>query len=58
MEGADPTASDALHAARHALKRALIRKHDCSPAESRRITTILERATAEILAAPNRETAQ
>lgn len=45
----DPAASDDLHRARHALKHALIRKRGCPPEEARRITEILDRATAEIL---------
>jgi DNA-binding PadR family transcriptional regulator len=45
----DGGASDELHRARHALKRALHRKRGCDPAETRRITQILERAAAEIL---------
>jgi DNA-binding PadR family transcriptional regulator len=46
---ADPRAADALHRARHALKHALMRKRGCGAEEARRITQILERATAEIL---------
>jgi DNA-binding PadR family transcriptional regulator len=42
-------ASDDLHRARHALKRALHSKRGCDGAEARRITQILDRATAEIL---------
>jgi DNA-binding PadR family transcriptional regulator len=42
-------ASDDFHRARHALKRALHSKRGCDPAEARRITQILERATVEIL---------
>jgi DNA-binding PadR family transcriptional regulator len=45
----DPQAAEALHAARHALKHALMRKRGCAPDEARRIAQILERATAEIL---------
>src|SRR6266849_2254273 len=48
----EPGAWDDLHRARHALKHALIRKRECGPAEARRIADILNRATAEILAAP------
>jgi DNA-binding PadR family transcriptional regulator len=49
MAGADPSVSDALYAARGALKGALKRQRDCSPEQARQITAILERATAEIL---------
>ena len=49
LDAADPLAADQLHQARHALKHALMRKRDCAPDEARRITQILERATAEIL---------
>ncbi|WP_342627281.1 PadR family transcriptional regulator [Nguyenibacter vanlangensis] len=49
VDAADPQAADELHQARYALKHALIRKRDCSPAEARRIARILDRATAEIL---------
>jgi DNA-binding PadR family transcriptional regulator len=49
MAGGDPRAADALYAARNALKHALKRNHDCTPEEARRITAILERATAQIL---------
>ena len=45
----DPRSSDDLHAARHALKHALVRKRGCPPDEARRIAGILRRATAEIL---------
>lgn len=45
----DAGASEALHQARHALKRALGRKLDCSPEEVQRLVAILNRATAEIL---------
>jgi DNA-binding PadR family transcriptional regulator len=45
----DPGATDDLHAARHALKRALGRRRGCSPEEARRIAEILSRAAAEIL---------
>ena len=49
LDAADPEAADHLNQARHALKHALMRKRDCAPHEARRITQILERATAEIL---------
>jgi DNA-binding PadR family transcriptional regulator len=42
-------ASDDFHRARHALKRALHSKRGCDAGEIRRITQILDRATAEIL---------
>lgn len=45
----DGDASDELHRARHALKRALRAKHGSGTAEARRIAKILERAAAEIL---------
>jgi DNA-binding PadR family transcriptional regulator len=45
----DNAASDEFHRARRALKHALHRKRGCDPAETRRITQILDRATAEIL---------
>ena len=45
----DPSASDDLHRARHAIKHALARKRGASPDEMRRIADILKRATAEIL---------
>ena len=53
MADADPDAADEFHAARHALKHALMRKRGCAPAEARRITRILARATAEILNKPD-----
>lgn len=49
LDAADPQAADELHQARHALKHALMRKRDCAPDEARRIASILDRATAEIL---------
>jgi DNA-binding PadR family transcriptional regulator len=45
----DGEASDELHRARHALKRALRGKHGCDATEARRIAKILDRAAAEIL---------
>lgn len=45
----DDEVSDELDRARHALKRVLRGKHGCDAAEIRRITGILDRATAEIL---------
>ena len=45
----EDASSEALHRARHALKRALGRKLDCSRDEAMRIAAILDRATAEIL---------
>jgi DNA-binding PadR family transcriptional regulator len=44
----DGGASDDLHRARHALKRALRAKHGCDSTEARRIAKILDRAAAEI----------
>lgn len=52
LDDVDPRAGDDLHRARHALKYALLRKRGSSPAEARRIAEILDRATAEILNAP------
>lgn len=49
LDDRDPGSADELHQARHALKHALMRKRGCGPAEARRITDILDRATAEIL---------
>ena len=48
----DPNAGEELRRARHALKRALIRKRGCNLDEARRIAAILDRATAEILGRP------
>lgn len=48
---ADPQAAEDLHRARHALKHALMRKRGADPDEARRIARILDRATAEIMAA-------
>jgi len=48
---ADPAGSDILHAARHALKRALLSRRGCSADQARRIAAILAHATAEILKA-------
>lgn len=45
----DPSSSDEIHRARHALKDALRRKHGCDAKETRRIAQILNRATADIL---------
>jgi DNA-binding PadR family transcriptional regulator len=45
----DGDASDEMHRARHALKRALRSKQGCDATEARRIAKILERAAAEIL---------
>jgi DNA-binding PadR family transcriptional regulator len=45
----DFDASDGLHRARHALKRALRDKHGCDATEARRIAKILDRAAADIL---------
>ena len=45
----DDDASDELHRARHALKRALRSKHGSDATEARRIAKILDRAAAEIL---------
>ncbi len=52
LDAFDPAAADALHRARHALKHALMRTRDCAPAEARRISAILDRATAEIEGRP------
>jgi DNA-binding PadR family transcriptional regulator len=53
LDALDPRAADDLHRARHALKHALFSTRDCTPDEARRIATILDRATAEILGRPN-----
>ena len=53
LDDLDPQAADDVHRARHALKRALMRTRGCSPAEARRITAILDRATAEIEGTPS-----
>ncbi|AQS87936.1 putative transcriptional regulator [Neoasaia chiangmaiensis NBRC 101099] len=53
LHDADPQAADSLHKARHALKSALYRLRGCTPVEARRITDILNRATAEILGKPD-----
>jgi DNA-binding PadR family transcriptional regulator len=45
----DGDASDEMHRARHALKRAMRSKHGCDATEARRIAKILDRAAAEIL---------
>jgi DNA-binding PadR family transcriptional regulator len=45
----DGDASDELHRARHALKRALRSKHGSDTTEARRIAKILDRATADLL---------
>jgi len=52
LDALDPRAADDLHRARHALKHALFSTRDCTPDEARRITTILDRATADILGRP------
>ena len=49
VEDMDPDASEELHRARHALKRAMRSKHGCDATEARRIAKILDRAAAEIL---------
>ena len=54
----DPSAGDELRRARHALKRALIRKRGCNLDEARRIAAILERAAAEILGQPSSPAAE
>jgi DNA-binding PadR family transcriptional regulator len=51
VDDADPRASGDLHRARHELKHALMRARGCSPDEARTIAAILDRATAEIVAA-------
>jgi len=51
---AEGGASDQVHLARQALKHALRRKRGCDAREARRIATILNRATAEILGAADR----
>lgn len=53
VDAADPAAANEFCQARHALKHALARKRDCSPEEAKRIARILDRATAEILKAPD-----
>jgi DNA-binding PadR family transcriptional regulator len=45
----DPSASDEIHRARHALRDALRRKRGCDPNEARRIAGILNRAAADVL---------
>lgn len=52
VEEVSPSAVE-LHNARRALKQAMISKHGCGPEEAQRITAILARATAEILADPS-----
>ena len=52
VDDADPQAADEFHRARHALKSALMAKMGCPPAEARRITQILEAATAQIVGKP------
>jgi DNA-binding PadR family transcriptional regulator len=52
LDALDPRAADDLHRARHALKHALFSTRDCTPDEARRITAILDRATADILGRP------
>ncbi len=44
----DPQAADELHAARHALKHALMRKRGCNAAEAQRISQIIHQAIQEI----------
>jgi DNA-binding PadR family transcriptional regulator len=56
LDALDPRAADDLHRARHALKHALFSTRDCTPDEARRITTILDRATADILGRPHPQT--
>lgn len=46
-------ANDAFHEARHALKKALMRKRGCPPAELERITQILKQAAADIVGKPD-----
>jgi DNA-binding PadR family transcriptional regulator len=53
LDALDPRAADDLHRARHALKHALFSTRDCTPDEARRISAILDRATAEILGRPS-----
>ena len=55
LDALDPEAADSLHQARHALKQALMSTRDCTPAEARRITAILERAAADIRTAMSGE---
>jgi DNA-binding PadR family transcriptional regulator len=45
----DPEAADGIHRAKHALKNAMMSLRGCTPNEARRVTAILDRATAEIL---------
>ena len=49
LDALDPKAADDLHRARHGLKHALMQTRDCTPEAARRIASILDRATAEIL---------
>ncbi|MFT8473912.1 MAG: PadR family transcriptional regulator [Acetobacter orientalis] len=46
-------ANDAFHEARYALKKALMRKRGCPPAELERITQILKQAAADIVGKPD-----
>lgn len=48
-DGTDGPDNEALHQARHGIRNALRSKRGCGTEEARRIATILERATAEIL---------
>ncbi len=48
VDDVDPDAGEGLHRAHRALRRALRHKRGSSPDEARRITDILDRATAEI----------
>ncbi|MFT8335822.1 PadR family transcriptional regulator [Acetobacter orientalis] len=45
--------NDAFHEARHALKKALMRKRGCPPAELERITQILKQAATDIVGKPD-----
>lgn len=49
VDSADGPEADELHEARHAIRQALRRKRGCAVDEARRIASILNRATAEIL---------
>jgi DNA-binding PadR family transcriptional regulator len=51
VDDVDPRGADELHRARHGLKHALMRAKGCSADEGRAIAAILDRATAEIVAA-------
>lgn len=56
FDGVDQPGSptnDAFHEARHALKKALMRKRGCPPDELERVTNILKQAATEIMGKPD-----